>query len=70
MERETPHVFAVQNGNPTRWVGKAVELIWCKAYALLAVFVEGSGEGFSPQPFLKVSVRILILVQGLCWNHS
>lgn len=55
MERETPHVFAVLNGNPTRWVGKAVELIWCKAYALLAVFVEGS-EGFSPQPFLKVSV--------------
>ena len=55
-ERETPCVFAVLNDNPTRWVGKAMQLIWFKAYTSLAVFVEGSGEGSSPQPFPKVSV--------------
>lgn len=45
--RERSCVFAVLNGNPTRWVEKDVQLIWSKAYTSLALFVEDSGEGSS-----------------------
>lgn len=44
-DRERSCVFAVLNGNPTRWVEKDVQLIWSKAYISLALFVAGSGEG-------------------------
>lgn len=43
---------ALSAGNPARCVRKAVQLV----YASLVVFVQGSGEGSSPRPFLKVSV--------------
>lgn len=43
--------FPALSGNLARCVRKAMQLV----YTSLAAFVQGSGEGSSPQPFLKVS---------------
>lgn len=43
-KREMPCVFAVLNDNSTRWVEKAMQLIYLEAYTSLAMFVEGIGK--------------------------
>lgn len=53
--------FPELSGNPAGCVRRAVQLV----YISLAVFVQACEDGSSPQPFLKVSVCIFILVQGL-----